>query len=58
MLNSAEIIKQQILKAGMRLAAVMNDMAQKNYQDPTESFEESKLNDLKMLLNEFNNSAK
>lgn len=58
MLNSAEIIKQQILKAGLRLAAVMNDMAQKNYQDPTESFEESKLNDLKMLLNEFNNSTK
>lgn len=55
MLESSEIIKVQILKAGTRLAGILNEMAEKNYPGSSEKFQEDKIQSLKNLLNDFSN---
>lgn len=55
-LNSTEIIKSQILKAGLRLADILNTMAEKNYPGAQEQFQEDKIESLKTLLNDFSNN--
>lgn len=55
MLASTEIIKTQILKAGLRLAGILNEMADRNYPGSPEKFQEDKIQSLKTLLNDFAN---
>lgn len=55
MLAATEIIKTQILKAGLRLAGILNEMAEKKYPGSPEKFQEDKIQSLKTLLNDFAN---
>lgn len=53
---SSEIIKAQIMKAGLRLAYVINDMAQKHYVDGASEYQSLKIKELRELLSEFDNT--
>jgi hypothetical protein len=52
---SAKLIKSQIMKAGLRLAHTINEMAQKQYLDGKEDYQSKKVSELKEMLVEFEN---
>jgi hypothetical protein len=54
--GSAEIIKMQILKGGLRLAHVLNDIAEKQYADPVGL--DMKTQDIKGVLDQLVNFIK
>ncbi len=51
-----EIVKSQLMKAGLRLAQTINTMAEKEYVKGTEDYESKKIGELKELLVEFENT--
>ncbi len=54
-LEASEIIKAQIMKAGLRLAYVINTMAQNEYNDGVKEFQNLKIKELHDLLKDFEN---
>lgn len=53
---SSEVVKAQIMKAGLRLAYMINQMAEKQYANDSEEFQSKKIKELSDLLVEFSNS--
>lgn len=54
--EASEVIKSQLMKAGVRLAYVINQMAQKQYVDGPADYQSKKIQELKELLVIFDNS--
>lgn len=55
MAEASEIIKTQIMKAGLRLSHVINTMAQAHYADGAVEYQSKKIKELAELLKEFEN---
>lgn len=55
MTEASEIIKGQIMKAGLRLAHVLNDMGHRRYFNGIEDYQSLKVQELEELLKEFEN---
>ncbi len=51
--ESTEIVKSQIMKAGLRLAYLINTMAERESSEDSADFEAQKINELKGILEAF-----
>lgn len=55
MAESSEIIKSQIMKAGLRLAHILSDMGDRRYLNGVTDYQSLKVQELEELLKEFEN---